>query len=290
MSTRISPTAHYTGFVWSKNGLSFPGFETATGRTLYAALAPMNALYRALGKPSLEDMLLARHRLIDAVLIDAIEAGEVVQVLEIAAGYSPRGVRLMRRFGGREGFRYIEADLAPMAAQKRSMLAATGHGRDSRHRVVAVDALATSGGETIAEVAARELDPSRGVAVITEGLLNYFPRETANGIWGRIADALAGFPSGLYVSELHLLTEVNAVRGSAWFQSLLGLFARGRVHIHYDTTAEVHAALEAAGFAVAALHRPIDFAERLGLRAGAGSGLVRVIAARTAMAPQTERA
>ena len=32
----ISPTAHYTGYVWARNGLSHPELETLEGRLLDA--------------------------------------------------------------------------------------------------------------------------------------------------------------------------------------------------------------------------------------------------------------
>ena len=34
-SETISPTAHYTGYVWARNGLSHPSLETAQGRLLF---------------------------------------------------------------------------------------------------------------------------------------------------------------------------------------------------------------------------------------------------------------
>ncbi len=37
-SETISPTAHYTGYVWARNGLSHPEFETIEGRVLFETL------------------------------------------------------------------------------------------------------------------------------------------------------------------------------------------------------------------------------------------------------------
>ena len=48
------------------------------------------------------------------------------------------------------------------------------------------------------------LDPDRGTAVVTEGLLNYFPTDRVEVLWTRVARELARFPSGLYLSDLHL--------------------------------------------------------------------------------------
>ena len=90
-SDAISPTAHYTGYVWYRHGLSHPGLATPEGRALYHAARPFNFGARSLGGPTLEGFLLARHRAIDALLDQAISSGAVGQVIEVAAGLSPRG-------------------------------------------------------------------------------------------------------------------------------------------------------------------------------------------------------
>jgi len=53
-SDAISPTAHYTGYVWARNGLSHPELETREGRLLFESLHPVMAVSRALGGPSLD--------------------------------------------------------------------------------------------------------------------------------------------------------------------------------------------------------------------------------------------
>src|SRR5215218_1359539 len=97
----ISPTAHYTGAVWASNGLSHPAFHSAAGGLMYNAMRLPMAITKALGGTKLEELLLARHRLLDRRLERAIESGEVSQVIEIAAGLSARGWRFSRRYGNR---------------------------------------------------------------------------------------------------------------------------------------------------------------------------------------------
>src|SRR5687768_7080039 len=92
-SDAISPTAHYTGQVWVRNGLSRPELDTWEGRALFGALGPAMAMSRKLGGPTLEGLLLARHRVIDDLLAQAIEDRGVRQVIEPACGMSPRGWR-----------------------------------------------------------------------------------------------------------------------------------------------------------------------------------------------------
>lgn len=97
-SSRISPTAHYTGYVWVRNTLSPPALRTPQGAVLFTALQPaMRVASRFTGGLTLEQMLLQRHQIIDRVLDDAIARGRVTQVLEIAGGMSGRGLRFTRR-------------------------------------------------------------------------------------------------------------------------------------------------------------------------------------------------
>lgn len=251
-SETISPTAHYTGYVWAKNGLSHPRLQTVEGRVMFESLRPMNAVSTTLGGPSLESYLLARHRAIDALLDQAIEQHGVTQVIEVAAGLSPRGWRFVERYGDR--LTYVEADLPGMTARKRRALEEMGSLSD-RHRVTEVDALHDDGPNSIAGLAA-ELDPESGLAIITEGLLGYLDTDSVDGIWRRFARTLSGFASGRYISDLHLGSVQNAqIRA---FRAALAVFVRGQVHLHFDNAQQAEGALRDAGFAQAKLYRAAD--------------------------------
>jgi O-methyltransferase involved in polyketide biosynthesis len=246
----VSPTAHYTGHVWGRNGLSHPELATREGQALFGAIAPAMAVSRALGGPTLEGMLLARHRIIDDLLASAIDGGRVSQVIEIACGMSPRGWRFCQRFGDR--VTYVETDLPAMASRKRRALERMGADPE-RHRVVELDALRDDGPESLAAVASA-LDPGAGLAIVTEGLLSYFDGDAVVGMWRRFARALAPFSAGLYVADLHVGGSNEGATARA-FEAALGLFVRRRVHVHFDGADDAVAALRAAGFSEARLHR-----------------------------------
>jgi O-methyltransferase involved in polyketide biosynthesis len=213
------------------------------------ALHPLMVVSGALGGPSLERYLLARHRAIDALLADAVERHGVGQVIEIAAGMSARGWRFANRYG--ERLTYVEADLPAMAARKRRALARIGSLSDT-HRVAEIDALSDDGPASLTALAAT-LDPGAGLAVVTEGLLGYLSTDAMLGLWERIARTLRTFPSGRYVSDLHLgSVQTPTVRV---FRQLLGMFVRGQVYLHFDGPEEAEAALREAGFAGAAVRR-----------------------------------
>jgi hypothetical protein len=74
-SAAVSPTAHYTGETWVRNGLSHPQLATWQGRVLHRGCALPFAVSKRLGGPTLEGPLLARHRIIDSILDDLIRGG-----------------------------------------------------------------------------------------------------------------------------------------------------------------------------------------------------------------------
>jgi O-methyltransferase involved in polyketide biosynthesis len=270
---RIGPTAHYTGYVWARNGLSHAELATTEGRILFDSLQPTMLASRALGGPTLEEYLLARHRAIDALLTQAIEEGGIGQVIEVAAGLSPRGWRFVQRYG--ERLQYVEADLPEMAARKRDALERIGS-LGERHRVREVDALRDDDGPGSFAAAIDELDPSQGLAILTEGLLGYLSPDAVAGMWRRFASSLGRFSAGRYISDVHMGgAQTPQVRV---FRVLLSAFVRGRVYLHFSDAPEAVAALHRAGFATADVRRAADIAER---GRDAGAGLAHILEAST---------
>lgn len=240
----IGPTAHFTGQVWAAHGLSHPELTTAEGWVLHTATTPAEVAGRLARLPTLEGFLLARHLVIDALLEDAIATGEVGQVLEVACGMSPRGWRFTERH---RDLVYVEADLPDMAARKREALARIG--RPATHRVAELDALAARGPRSLRAVAG-ELDPGQGLAIITEGLLSYLPREAVLALWAGFAEHLGRFADGLYLSDLHVDSDTPVLAARA-FEAALSAFVRTKVAVHFATPAEAVDALHGAGFAAA---------------------------------------
>lgn len=269
----ISPTAHYTGYVWFAHGQSHDAFATRPGRFMYRAMRGPNVIAQRAGLPSLEGMLLARHRLIDLRLTHAIDAGEIQQVVEVAAGLSPRGWRFATRYADR--ITYVEADLPGMVAHKRRILATLG-GETAHHRTAEVNALADTGPTSLAAVCAT-LDPTKGTAIVTEGLINYFERDVVLAMWRRIATVLRRFPRNLYLSDL-VLSEGNRGPVSTGFTWLLSAFVRGRVHMQFATAEHTKTALESTGLPGILLD-PRDFTSEIEDLEAAGAGRIRIIEA-----------
>jgi O-methyltransferase involved in polyketide biosynthesis len=272
-SATVSPTAHYTGEVWVKNGLSHPDLETWQGRVLHAALALPNATSKRLGGPTLDGLLLARHRIIDSLLDDLIRGG-VGQVVEVACGMSPRGWRFSERYGAR--LTYIEADLPAMAQRKREALEEIGS-LGERHRVVDLDVLREDGPDSL-EALVESLDPSAGLVIITEGLLVYLDDATVDALWARFAKALGRFEKGVYLSDLRFAQPDRALLERA-FELGLSAFVRGRVNGFPGDAAAAEAALLGAGFKSARLHRGDEHPAAAEVRDDPGAGVLSVIEA-----------
>lgn len=281
-TSRISFTALYTGQVWQRHGLGDPALDTWAGSLLYGAVAPFNLLGGWLRRGlDLETMLLHRHKLIDHLLDAAIHESGVRQIVEVAAGMSPRGIRYRRRYRDL-GLLYVEADLPGMAGRKRVRLARGGY-LDERHRVVECNALATSGPQSLVELFRAQLDPTQPTAIVTEGLVNYFSVEELQVMWSGFRAALATTPFGVYVSDIALdLGDdpyASVVRAA---KLVLEAMTRGRTHLHFADAEACRAALARAGFTASEIFNPKEFTESLELPPVAGDSLVRVLRATVA--------
>jgi O-methyltransferase involved in polyketide biosynthesis len=275
-SAHISPSAHYTGYVWYRHQLADPAFVTGLGRWVHGLLRPITWGARAGFGIDLESLLLQRHLLIDARLTQAIEQDGVCQVVEIACGLSPRGRRFTARY---PNLRYIEADLPVMAARKRLLLQSQGW-LSANHQVKAVDILATEGRDTLAALFAG-LDQRLPVLVITEGLVNYFELPVIEPFWTRLAALLQAFPQATYLTDLYPnLQEHPRYRQLRWGVELVGRLTRGSYPLHYRNAEEIVAAFTRLGFSSTAVLDPDQHAATLGLPAPRQPGLVRIIEAR----------
>jgi O-methyltransferase involved in polyketide biosynthesis len=240
---------------------------------LYRGFALPLAASKMLGGPTLDGPLLARHRIIDSILDDLIRGG-VSQVVEVACGMSPRGWRFTERFGDR--LTYVEADLPGMAKRKRDALARMESLTD-RHRVVDLDVLQEAGPGSL-EALVETLDPTEGLAIVTEGLLTYLDDDTVKALWARLATALGRFDKGVYLSDLRFARRDRGLPERT-FDVILGAFVRGKVHAYRGDEASAEAALRSAGFEQAQLHRGDQHPAAAEARSDPGAGVVCIVEA-----------
>jgi O-methyltransferase involved in polyketide biosynthesis len=240
---------------------------------MFGGLRPIMAIGGLADGPSLETYLLARHRAIDALLQHSITKDGVGQVLEVAAGLSPRGWRFTQRSPGE--LTYIEADLPGMAQRKRRALERMGALSDHL-RVANVDALRPGGPGSLEELAAT-LDPDRGLVIVTEGLTSYLDTETMLGLWRRLATILSEFRAGRYLADVMPQSSGQHPFVRAGRLALSG-FVRGRVHLHFPSESEAAAALLGCGFVEASVRPAHEIAPAEGQ--AASLSLARIADAR----------
>ncbi|SNS75808.1 class I SAM-dependent methyltransferase [Pseudomonas segetis] len=273
LHSHISPSAHFTAYVWYRRGLSDAAFISTFGRFSHSVLRPVMWASRRFFDLDLENMLLLRHLQIDACLHCAIENHGVRQVVEIACGLSPRGRRFTQRY---PQLRYMEADLPDMAERKRQLLARNGWLGD-RHQVTAVDVFAQHGVNSLASAFA-QLDRDEPVLVITEGLVNYFPRKQIELFWTRLAGELSAFSAASYITDLYPELQAHPrYQQIRWGVDLVGKLTRGEYYLHYADAEAIGSGFKACGFAAVEVIDPSLRATDLGLPIAKGPGLVRVV-------------
>ena len=273
---RISPTAYATGYMWYRLGMSHSALATPQGKHLDLAFGLlMKGLKRGSGT-SFDALMIARHKGIDARLAQASDQGRITQVIEIAAGLSPRGLNFMKRYGDR--ITYLETDLPAMAATKRRLLDKAGL-LSARHQVLELDALAEKGPQSLAAIA-KTLDPKQGTAIITEGLMSYLDGDTARPVWQRFAQMLKKFPQGLYLADCYIQRD-NYGTGSNVFRAMIGKFVKGKLYVHFNAAAEAIQTMRSAGFKAVTVHEPRALPETRVIAATRGAERVRILEAWT---------
>jgi O-methyltransferase involved in polyketide biosynthesis len=118
------------------------------------------------------------------------------QVLELASGYSLRGLDLTR--GG--ALRYVETDLPDVVEAKRSLLEELRqhHGipPNPHHVVTVADALDFDGVRSSAAV----LDRGRALTILCEGLIMYLSKEQTEQLATNIRRLLGEFAGGSWIT------------------------------------------------------------------------------------------
>jgi len=275
-SDRISITGHYTGAAWYHHGMSKKLFLTPEGRLMYFGMRPINHISHRLIGMDVDTTLLQRHEVLDYLIADAIRDRQVHQIVEIAAGLSPRGTMFEERFEGTK-LLYVEADLAPVAKRKARLLDRS-IGPNPNHKIVACDILAKSGEQSLEHIFKTLLDPSKPVVVVTEGLVNYFPLDTLSDFWQRLAKCLKLHPFGVYFTDLY--PQLPDHPAAWWLESgrrLLQIAARGSVHFHFASEAAIENHFQSLGFDQTLVHAPENFSDKVALPQTKIPSVVRVI-------------
>lgn len=259
-TSRISISAHYTGYIWYKHGLSAPEFVTPAGRITNLISAPINGLLRLLAGADIDIFLLQRHTVIDHRIEQLIENQGVTQILELACGLSPRGYRLKKKY---PHIKYIEADLPGMAERKRQLIAPLID--PSSHQVCACNILEPDGEMSIEHLLS-QFNPNEPTLVVTEGLVNYFELEQIRTVWSRISKALAGFPKSWYVTDLYPdFADHPSYPYVKFAQKVVGTLTQGQWPLHYASDQAIQTGFQEDGFSQAKVIDPAIYYGKLPL-------------------------
>ena len=274
-SSGISFTALYTGAVWHRYGLSDDILATEQGRWLYHLMTPFEAASKALIGGNIRTFLLQRHLIIDRLIDQAIDESGITQVLEVACGMSPRGIRLRARH---PLIHMVEADLPDMAGRKAMRLLAAGRLGDN-HQVTPIDILAEHGEYQIEKVIDRVFDNTKPVVIVTEGLTSYFSLDTISHFWRRLAKVMADRPGSIYLTESYYRPAQPVLDGTLKaLGALLGTATRSQVSFHFQADAEARDHFLSCGFPTATVHDPRTWYGTLPIPESRGEPMIRVVA------------
>ena len=234
----ISFTAHYTGYIWYKMGISHPQFATTQGKLLAQLAHPFESCAEKLLGGSMRTTLKTRHQLIDAQLKQRLADDPQLQVLEIAAGLSPRGWWFRQHY---PEINYRELDLPAMAQTKQQALQQIEqHSPD----VLAFDLLSDE-----FKQAFEHFDPARSLLVISEGLINYFDKNMLQQLIQSIALHGQQFQRLDYLTDLYPEPIKHKLANVIWSSSkLLKLISRSAFSFHFVSPLQVKAFFQQAGF------------------------------------------
>lgn len=281
-SSGISFTALYTGAVWHRYGLSDDILATEQGRWLYHLMTPFESASKAAIGGNIRTFLLQRHLIMDHLIDQAIQDTGTTQVLEIACGMSPRGLRLRQRH---PLVHMVEADLPDMAGRKAMRLLAAGR-LGEHHQVTPIDILADHGQYQIEKVIDRVFDNAKPVIIVTEGLTSYFSLDVISDFWRRLAKVMADRPGSLYITESYYRPRQPLLNGTLkTLGALLGTATRSQVSFHFQTDDEAQRHFLSCGFDSATVHDPRAWYGTLPIPESRGEPMVRVIACSSGAEP-----
>lgn len=242
----ISFTAHYTGYMWYVMGISHPAFATRKGKVLTTLLQPLEAGSERVVGGSIRRTLSQRHKMLDDALQNLLDKHPDLQVIEIATGLSPRGWSFRQQY---PDLTYIEVDLPDMAHTKKRALSSAGQ---PDAQVLAID-LFTPQIQTMFD----QLKPDAPVAIISEGLVNYFSKEMLKQLWSTLAQYGSTFPQFYYLTDLCPEPVHHPLAKLVWKSSqLLKFLSRSAFSFHFTTPQEVINFVQDCGYQKVTIQQP----------------------------------
>ncbi len=240
---RLSLSAHYTSYVWFKYHLSYPELTTVAGRIAHLLLMPINSVFKLKGGVNIDTFLLQRHQLINQQIQYLVEQQGVTQILELAAGLSPRGIQISRRY---PHVHYIESDVPSMQAHKSKLL----NKLVKPHNLESIPCffMAQKQQANISQALSlfKQTEPT---LVISEGLINYFTQTQLQQGFKQISQALSCFKQGTYLTDLYPDNQQHPYYAYAKFaQNTVAWLTNSNWQLQYTDTQAIKQAFSQANF------------------------------------------
>lgn len=247
----ISFTAHYTGYIWFQMGISHAAFATKKGKSLAALLDPIERWAEKYVGGSMRTTLKTRHTLLDEHLTQLIARYSNLQILEIAAGLSPRGWWFRQHYPEID---YRELDLPAMAEIKQAALQQID---SSQPDVLSADLFTQDFQQAFAV-----FDPTRPLVIISEGLVNYFEKPLLKQLLQSIVEYSDHFSALHYLTDIYPEPIKNKLAKVIWSSSkLLKLMSRSAFTFHFQNPAEVQSFFLDAGFDQVQVIQPSEYSK-----------------------------
>ena len=255
--TGLSVTALYTCGVWHWSRQQYASlFMTDEVRNVFGVTNFTLALAGLFTRqPSLKHSLLHRHAMIDRWLN---EKG-ALQVIELAAGLSPRGAA----FTDNPGLIYTEIDLPEVIDKKKGLLARTEEGRS----ILGRPNLKFIGDDVLRIDLTGLADPGRPLFVVAEGLFMYYQAPEQRMVWAKIMKAVSACGRGGFIFDLvPSVEQPSAGAIGRALERMMKNFTKGKTFERDRRTRfEIREELYRIGFPQVTLLEPSSVAEKWAL-------------------------
>lgn len=259
-SGRISPTANITAHAWDMLGISNAKYFVNPSFKLFFNLI------RSIGLPYLINkkndyvyfMLEPRHRAIDYFMLTKFS---YKQIIELACGFSPRGVT----FAENPEFTYIESDLPDVLNAKKSKVEELYKNKNlkkNNHKFIESDVF----NDNLKDKFLPLLNKNEKSVVITEGLTIYYDMEHLKTIFTNICNLLKASGGGVYITDIYHEEDLKRNFFNNKVMSYAIKLLRTEFRSDIDNSEEGESFLRECGFDYVESLNPLHFSKQLGLK------------------------
>jgi len=193
-------------------------------------------------------------------IVTLIRNSGIRQVLELASGFSLRGLAMARD----EGYSYVESDLDDLTSEKTQIIHELGIDyplANGVHHFASVNALDFDQ----LRAATSSFDRNKPLVVVNEGLIQYFSVAERQTLARNVRRLLGEFAGGIWITpDFTVKSDIErvSVHRERLRQAVMGMTDRKLYESAFDTQEQMDAFFAELGFA-ATLHHQLDLTPHL---------------------------